>query len=315
MQQFQRQYANFISSQDPQCEGIHQDRILFNGKAPSRGRLLYNVSQEGDVYTLSAGSAHGISAEAQFTVYANREAFGAASPLGKLVVSTVDVVESKLRILPNTAVFALAEPGVALQTLAGIDEDLRLHIDGALEGVFKTLLGNLQRKDPKGRRVSLVDKDKADFDVTLENSKAVFHILNPLVQRYGVSRIPYPISLEDDDAYLKLRGIADFNWHLKRVCKNPYNRNGELFRDQISVAYYRLEQGSGLREDYFPEMIPVGSDLITHGVVDLAIEEGAMYGLKITNNTGLSLFPSVFLFDTNDLSISEHLLTTVRYEF
>jgi len=57
-----------------------------------------------------------------------------------------------------------------------------------------------------------------------------------------------------------------------------------------------------------PILVPDTPNLVQDGVVDLCVDETSMYGIKITNDTNVALFPSLFYFDNSDLSIQSSYL-------
>ena len=59
-------------SQNPQCEGINQSRIIFNSRVADPKRPLYEIKMDPEdsvSYVLEAGEAHGISIDAQFVLF------------------------------------------------------------------------------------------------------------------------------------------------------------------------------------------------------------------------------------------------------
>jgi hypothetical protein len=57
------------------------------------------------------------------------------------------------------------------------------------------------------------------------------------------------------------------------------------------------------------EIQPYGPDLNIDGVIDFIVDEKAMYGIRIVNDTAEPLYPYLFYFDNTDFSISECLCT------
>ena len=288
--------------QNPQCEGVHQTRILFNAKAPSLGRTFYTVWKEGEKYVLGAGAAHGITDGAEFDVYKDREWPIRSSPMGTLIAGETGAFTTTMVLPSNTTPFSLVEPAFALQTKAGTEEDLRLHIslDEKFTSIFEELGREMQRTGPDHRRILLVEKDRAELSITLERNHVVFDILNPLVTQFGLTRMPFRVCPNVDDIYPVIRASAHYHWHLRRT-----NMKKNLQR-QVRIEFTKVIQ---LEEEYDGDFNPVvkpdGPNLNVGGVVRLVADPNYMYGIKLVNDTPLALYPSLFFFDNSDLSISE----------
>jgi hypothetical protein len=150
-------------SQNPQCGGYHQDRILFNSKAPNQGPVFYSVRSNDDLYIINIGAAHGITEKAEFTVYQDPDWPPKTSPLGVIVALKTTAFSTNLDVPSGDSQFALARPAFALQTRAGTNEDLRLHVamDERLTCIFEALAREMQCSGPDHRSILLVSKDQA----------------------------------------------------------------------------------------------------------------------------------------------------------
>src|SRR5258705_10300060 len=87
--------------QNPQCEGYNQNRIIFNSKAPSPGRVFYTIRRVGDKYVMDGGSVQGITDGAEFAVYTDRDWFPEIHPLGILVVLETHAFSTVLVVIPR----------------------------------------------------------------------------------------------------------------------------------------------------------------------------------------------------------------------
>jgi len=279
-----------LPEQNPQCEGYYQDRIIFNSKAPSPRRVLYNVYWESEKYIMDAGSAHGITDGAEFVVFKDREMSPEIPPLGILVVLETRAFSTTLDVVEGVTRFGLAEPAFALQTKVGIEEDLRLHVEinERLTGVFQALAQEMQITSPHQRRILLNEKENAELGISLEDGQVVFNILDPLVTRFGLTRMPARVHPIVDDVYAVIGAAAHYRWHLRRSSMKP------LFQNNVWMDFKQLTQA---REPY-------GDDLNVDGVIDIVVDEHAMYGIKVFNNTSKSLYPWLFYFDNSDFSIT-----------
>jgi hypothetical protein len=239
---------------------------------------------------MDAGTAHGITDGAEFAVYKDRQISPELSPLGTLLVHDTRAFLATLDVVPGTNRFALEEPAFALQTKTGVEQDLRLHIaiDEKLIDVFRALAKDMQSPGPDHRRILLVDKEDAEFDVALEDGQIVFNILDTLVAKFGLTRLPVSVSPNVDSVYPVIRAAAHYRRHLRRSNKKA------IFQNSVRVEFRQLSLS---REPY-------GTDLNINGIIDIVVDEEVMYGIKIINNTTKPLFPWLFYFDNSDLSIS-----------
>ncbi|KIM78106.1 hypothetical protein PILCRDRAFT_603652 [Piloderma croceum F 1598] len=278
-----------ILGQDPQCEGHYQNRIFFDAKAPPARRLSYPIQLEDDEYIMSAGFAHGISAGAEFTVYAD-EASLLTTPLGVLVVSEIRPFSTILKLPQGKPHFALAKPALALQSKIGAKEDIALSVplDEKLIPVFDALLLQMQGTGPDVRKISLVDNPSlAHLKIDAEEDKVVFSTLDKRVTTYGPSRT-FRVNRDVNDILPALRATAHYYDILNRTQSNV------IIQEKVQIEVTRLDESC---------RFPVGPNLYFDDIVDLVVEESTQYGVKITNNTPWDLFPTVF-FLNSDFEIS-----------
>ncbi|TFY66007.1 hypothetical protein EVG20_g5083 [Dentipellis fragilis] len=271
-----------LPAQSPQCEGVNAERILFNARAPARGRVLHKIRMKGDKYDMDAGAAHGITEGAEFTVYKDRDDLD--TPLGTLIVLQMAAFSSVLDVLPYGDRFKLNKDAYALQTRAGAQEDLRIHValDDRLTDLFEALATEMQKTGSGAQKILLDTKEKSVLDLQLEKDRIVFNILDPLVTGYGLKRIPHTIDV-DVDAAMPLH--------------------------KIKVEVYELEEADGeYDEDLQAILRPKGPNLKRGDVVDV-VADGTRYGVKVVNTTNVPLYASVFFFSHGDLSIQSYFET------
>ena len=244
---------------------------------------------------MDAGSVQGITDGAEFAVYTDRDWFPEMHPLGILVVLETRAFSTVLGVIPGATRFPLIESAFALQTRVGTEAHLRLHIamDKKFGGVFKALAQEMQTPGPEQRRILLTEKCNAELDIALEDGHVVFNLLDPLVIKFGLTRMPFHVNLEAEEVYPVIDAAAHFRWHLRRSNKK------HIFQNKVRIEFKQLTQN---REPY-------GLDLNVDGVIDLVVDEEAMYGIRIINDTARPLYPSLFYFDNSDFSISEYICT------
>jgi hypothetical protein len=254
---------------------------------------------------MNAGAAHGITDGAEFVVYQDRDLRQTTFPLGTLVVLEARAFYTTLDVPLGDARFDLVHPGFALQTKTGTEEDLRLHTatNKAIIGVFQAIVQEMQYTGSEFRRILLVEKDKAELDISLEDGCVVFKPLNTLVTQWGLTRIPFRVSASIAEVNTIILASAHYFWHLRRT-----NTKRSL-QNRVRIEFTRLKElDDEFDDDFNPLITPDGPNLNINGTVDLIVDHNAMYGVKIVNDTDLALYPSLFFFDNSDLSISKYLV-------
>ncbi|SJL15635.1 uncharacterized protein ARMOST_19139 [Armillaria ostoyae] len=298
-----------LHAQDPQCEGVHQSRCLFNSKVASPQRELYPIHASSDTpgqYVLHAGEAHGITRKAQFVVFADRSM---TSALGTVIASNTAAFTSSCNFSPcgSETPLPLAAPGFALQTRIGEGQDVRLliELDERLLDVWEKIAKEMQSDNEGKRGFRLVESrdDEPDLVITADGDDVHFEIMDKLCRQHGLTRMPFEVKIDDGDAIHRiLQSSADFYWHLHRSSK------GSPLAGKVNLECMKLKE-SGEYTDDLEEVLtpdPNGDNLNVGGVIMVDVNEGAIYGFRITNTTPVPLYVSMFYFDVSDLSISSY---------
>ncbi|KZP16322.1 hypothetical protein FIBSPDRAFT_934654 [Athelia psychrophila] len=250
-------------------------------------------------YKMEAGSAHGISADAEFAVYADYNTDLTSEPLGGLVVDRIEFFHTTLK--PTSGIpFLVGESAVALQTKLGQKEDLTLHVefDIKLISVFEALLMDMQAPGPDSAKIALVGRNQAKLEIVMEGDQLYFNNLDERVTSYGISHIQYPVEPKPDVIHRILRAAAHYHWHL--------NRNSTLdkiFARNVDVEFFELRPDYEYEGEWTPGDNPV--NLYAGGAIDLVLDVSKRYGMRLTNKINQPLYPAVFHFK-EDLSIVSH---------
>ncbi|PVF99210.1 hypothetical protein CPB86DRAFT_814161 [Serendipita vermifera] len=292
-----------IPQQNPQCEGHNQDRICFDSKVPSRYRHVYPVRQEGPRYIMKAGISHGIAKDATFAIYRDKQSIVAGQSLGLLISSRPEAFSSVMTLPPGHPIISITDGAFALQVRAGEEQDLRIHVpmEQGLLGAFEAFAQVMKESELGRFKIMLVDKEKAELSLSLENGSVVFNILDPLVTMYGVTQIPFKVNPEAADIIHVLRHAAHYYWHLRRTSSDKNLINA------VDVELTALREVDGeYYDDLSPMRVPGGPNLNVDGVVNIVVDKRTMYGIKLVNKTSRPLYPYLFFFDSGDLSITPY---------
>ena len=250
---------------------------------------------------MEGGAAHGITDGAQFTIYKNQEAPIEASPLGILVTKEVAAFTTTLTPLSESlSAISFVDQAYALQTKAGEKEDLRLLVakNDNLVQVFQALAQHMQHPGSDNRRIQLVESDKnPHFQIDIEEGRVIFKNLDPLVTKYGLTRMPYDMNNNVDDIYPVIRAAAHFRWHVELTNPRPTLQN------EVELQFYEIREKEEYDAFYNPIYEIVGENLNVVGEVYIGEDSSKLYAFKIVNNTPLSLYPSLFYFDNSSFEI------------
>jgi hypothetical protein len=293
-----------LLSQNPQCEGVNQKRILFDSKAPAPHRVCFPIVLKGSRYELQAGSAQGITKGAEFTVYKDSASISDTNSLGVLVVksdSDIHVFSTFLTPKIDNAPITLSKSSCALQSKAGEAEDLVIlaPLDEKLLSLYEAIANDMKAADPARRKIRFVkDGKEAKLGLSLDSSgRVAFDILDPRLTIYGINRIPHTVQNEAKSITPVLNAAAHFHWYLSREKKDA------LVDTSVSFEFFKLSP----RDEYDISgnaiLEPVGENLYQDSVVRLVASETDMYGFKVTNNSVRDLYLNAFYFDNSDFSI------------
>ena len=245
---------------------------------------------------MEAGAAHGITDGTQFSVFKDRLRESKGTQLGIIVARQTDSFTTMLDVISDASVL-LPEEGYALQTHVGItdSEGLRLPV---YMNVPPSLIEIL--KQTASQEFLLVEKEKAELSFTLEQEGVVINILDSFVAALGLTRMPFYIEPNADAMSNFIHAAAHFYFFLRRKSKT------HALHGKIDIVFTEVVQSDEEYDDYLQPLIqPIGPNLNREHIVDLQVQNDKMYGIKITNNSDVALYPSLFFFDNSDLSISK----------
>jgi hypothetical protein len=239
---------------------------------------------------IDAGEAAGITVGAEFEVYQDQN-LASGDLLGTVVARDLSAFSTTLYVKKSR--FSLNGDGVALKSLAGTEERVRIHVT---DRILKNLV---QKFDPNQRIIQLAERNRAEFGMALENGKVVFNIYDSDVRSYGLTRMPYVLEPTIEAITPVLRDAAHFYWHRRRTDRG-------LLAEKVKIEVTELKL---VRVDYDNELKAVGVYSPTasgsKGGKVFNVETEKLYGLKIINNCKMPLYPALFYFDNSDWSISE----------
>ncbi|PPQ85019.1 hypothetical protein CVT25_010408 [Psilocybe cyanescens] len=300
-----------ISGQNPQCEGYNHERMIFNGKCEARTmKLSCDVEFRGSTsLVLQAGAAQGITTGAKFALFdSNDNSF--ASVLGSATVGSPIQAFNAPATLDASSKFDLARRYVAVQTRLGIKEDLRLYIPrkDPFHAIYTRLLKSDIADEHKLYNITLVEhKSLAHLEASMSSKELVFKLCDTRATKYGFSKSFKAVPTDNDHKLAwVLNGIAHYYRELDR--RNPQTE----LDNYVTLEFYKLKDPEDTSEDDLKDrwifFEPVQPNFCNNNIIDFVIEEECPYGFKLTNNSSRDLYPYVFIFDNNDLSIESYYM-------
>ncbi|KAJ2926726.1 hypothetical protein H1R20_g10359, partial [Candolleomyces eurysporus] len=301
-----------INGQNPQCEGYHKNRFLFDKRVRATKFFAFEVNLGDKGYILEAGRAHGITDNAEFTLFRDRdvafkpgEAHLAIMKAKKINAFTtvLQSVEGHPTVLGNGA--------IAVQTKAGDLDDLFIY--GPIDKrIMKATAREMSGTSPDLYTITQVDAvDKAMLKiVAVGEDRYDFEVLDKEGAEGGFTRIPHAVEAKvDDDVVDALRYVlrAAAHYHLHLHLKHSNNN----IQDKVAIEFFSVkaeEEGESdddeADEEEQGEWTPVGDNMHKAGKIELAVDNGAKYGMKITNSSPHDLHWSCFWFDHTNFEIS-----------
>ncbi|KZV67675.1 hypothetical protein PENSPDRAFT_754732 [Peniophora sp. CONT] len=294
-----------IPIQTPQCEGHNVTRLLFNALSPSTGRIFYDVTLSEDKYSLHAGSLHGVTEGAIFSIRASRDFHVDSPSLASMIAKDVSAFRTELSCAAGDAPPGLPQsPLFAFQTVMGRAEALRLHISPSdkLESVIKALAMEILPYHRADNHILLGDKAQADLSVRSSQEGVEFLIHNSRITYYGLDKLSQSVPPVPQRVQSVLRAAAHFFWHLRRA------PDKHSLRQKIHVSFHRVEEdmGGDLDENLRRPFRAVGDNLIVSGAVEVEADNKTPYGMTVHNGFNAPMCIWAFYFDCSNLSISEY---------
>ncbi|KIY65948.1 hypothetical protein CYLTODRAFT_399590 [Cylindrobasidium torrendii FP15055 ss-10] len=287
-----------LPGQNPQCEGLHRHRTLFDGRIPDKRSPIFRFTRtKNNTLYLQAGQAHQISVGTQFKLFSDARATVA---LGDVEAEECGPFRTRLSRLN-----VKQDAGYAMQTSVPLKTKptLRLFIepDQKLLGAYYQVA---QAMSPASSyQFELVDSiaDKPDVALRVREGLVEFHIGDTICQEAGLERLASGPIKPADQVYIGsiLQSAANFFRHLRHKSPNP-----TPLSTQVTFSSFRLRHGDEYNERMEAILEPMGNNLIANSLMNVDVSEEAMHGFRIDNSTAVPLYAALFYFSMSSLAIS-----------
>ncbi|KIJ97419.1 hypothetical protein K443DRAFT_245458 [Laccaria amethystina LaAM-08-1] len=304
-----------IPSQNPQCEGVNQNRIIFDSRAPTTGRVCFPIKMNGSAYEMQAGSAHGVTEGSEFSLYNDSLTINDSPSLCVFVVASAAAIgpfTTTLKIKGTSSAITLSATSCVLQTKAGAPEDLLLlsPLDEKLLRLYETLATMMKESHPGKRQIRpVLEKEKARLGLSIVDNRIAFDIFDSRLAEYGLTRIPQTVANDPKEIIPVLHGAAHFYWHLNREVKDA------LVDTCIEIECKTLIPTRDRDSSGHLIYKPTGDNHLQGGVIDVVASDRTMYGYKITNESDRDLYLNAFYFDNTDFSIQPYYQSPTSGKF
>ncbi|KAF8607165.1 hypothetical protein BDV93DRAFT_552908 [Ceratobasidium sp. AG-I] len=316
-----------LPKQSPHCYGVHQSRILFNSRVPSRKVTFIPVKLERNALILNAGASSGVTLGSVWELHAS--ATEESPTLGYLNAHTPNITRTALLSgddEAHTRIVSAAKTNVGLllfarQVRSGPGNELRVYFSPeARRLVFPNYDARCDvtsgiNGDCEVGYVVHPSRDSADMAVELYNPFSIprseqspssngsgaepeveFFLCHPQVEKYNVSQMRHRKPARYEEVEPVLFAAARWNCYLRCT------KESEGSTSTVSMEMMNLRVGNKYINDSMEEL---WVDLNKTGVVDFVAREEDEYGLRLSSRESVPLYTQVFYFDATDFSISK----------
>jgi len=288
----------FIVSQNPQVEGINQHRHIFDLKTPSPARPSYLAQYNSDsgLVLLNAGTAHGVTLGAEFAFYPTHGPHPFGKPFRTFVVDNSASFFSTLKPANDAPFHSIPTDFTVFQAKPGKGGTIRLylpadHNSACLIRDIRPLLHNAEFVN---------SPDDAHLELTVRDDQVVVAVRDRKATVYGFDhKFPTMQTQQNLASFLEKAGC------FYRERDRHTSIDSEVAK-MVTLDFFKLGARRSKFED-IPEcqLGESGPNLYSAGTIDFVVEEGCVYGVKLTNATSHDLYPTLLYLDNRDLSISD----------
>ena len=240
---------------------------------------------------LDAGMAHGLSPEAEFSVYSRKDI--KSQLLGTLRLEELQAFSATATFTAQEPTVTLTQPAFALQSKPGVKEALRLYLNPPNDKALLRMLFQGGAEVSLLQHVRLIDSAPEDAHITISMEKHKVVLSDPSLARYGKRTQIATLNPNAQEVARTLRSLSHYFWNLER------GDNVSQLVDSLQFEFFKLEKSPDMNLQFSP----VGPNLYQNNVVELLVDEDDLYGIRLTNKTGRDIFPNLFYFDNSDFGI------------
>ncbi|KZV82915.1 hypothetical protein EXIGLDRAFT_754684 [Exidia glandulosa HHB12029] len=298
-----------LPGQRPQCEGKHQDRLIFDGKAPSGQGVFYPVTATAEgAFNLEAGEIHGFTVGAQFDVYTSTDRN--ARPVSRLRATATDAISAKLTWVSGSPAQSIPQPAWAVQAKAGEFATFAVAVAAELRDALKSLIEEDDMtwdttRAPPRRAIRLVRRSiPHELEVKIKDGHAVFIIKDKVCTAAAAAastgkkfQLAETVPISDmDTVYAVIQSAAAFFFYLRLS-----NTDDNI---AVHLTMFQVRQQFDKKARAF-RYSPCGDGLDDErGMISLAPgPSNSLYGFNLTSGSSCDLYVWLFMFDMRTLKV------------
>ncbi|CAE6415127.1 unnamed protein product [Rhizoctonia solani] len=289
-------HPKYPGSQNIQCEGRNQDRLLFSLQNSIAGRRTA-ITQTSDkaVYRVGVGSKHGVVSGTEFGVFYG-EMNPSSPPCVTLVATDVGPTVSQLRSqAPNDAPNIPANAYATIIRYNEYSSGVRVWVDEAIrqDKFWKSVLTSLDSLPV----FWTTSRENHDIELLFSNGDVELRGAHLTPGKFGNSQI-LKQALSVRLLVNALTAVIYFYFHLKSA-----NKEAPL-REELGMALRELKEKDSDGLSGSTTYDAIGEDAFGAGTVAaLHADTNKAFGLELVNNSSENLFPYVLYYDFEDYSV------------
>jgi hypothetical protein len=263
--------------------------------SPPRPSYLARYDSDSSLFLLNAGTAHSVTLGAEF---AFRAADTHPKPLHTFVVNNSASFFSTLKPANDASWQSLPTVFTVFQVKPGIGGTIRLYLSPSHSSPCLISICDDIRDSPHD--VEFVNSpDDAHLVFTVRDNRVVISVSDRKATNYGFDR-QFPMM------QATRRNLTSFLE--KAECfyreRDRHTSIDSEMAKIVTLEFYKLGTTYSKFEDIpDPQLGESDLNLYSADTIDFIVEEGCVYGVKLTNLSSHDLYPTLFYLDSNALSI------------
>ena len=276
-------------------EGVNQHRHIFNSKVPSPARPSYLARYHSDsgLILLNAGTAHGVTIGAEFAFYPAHGSHLSGKPPFTFIVNNSSSFFSILIPAIDPSCQSLPIVFTVFQAKPGLGSTIRLYMSADPNSPCLISLRDDIRRLP--HNIEFVNSpNDARWELTVRDNQVVASVRDTV---YGFDH-KFQTTRHTLTSFLEKAGC------FYRERDRHTSIDSEVSKN-VTLEFYKLGATRSKFED-LPEcqLGASGPNLYSGDTINFIVEEGSVYGVKLTNLSCRDLYPTLFYLDNSDLLIS-----------
>ncbi|KAH9477071.1 hypothetical protein JR316_0010987 [Psilocybe cubensis] len=291
-----------ITDQNPQLEGVEQERFLFGAPIQAPTPSIYPIfyDEQSCLHFTPVGTAQGVTQGSTFDLIpeTNVRDLEAVTNGSFIVLRAMSFIST---LTPQSNSQTITGPLTIRRSTEGQKYPIRLFISQDRYPATRSYLDGLLRDQTHGLRDCIIvdDPSEAHFQISINRGKAIFNLLDEAARKYGF-RYRYPrIDAHHDNVSSFLKAAQKYYTELYQT-----SDDGSSFEliDDLEVSCFQLHEKASTLDDVSQlDMVTIGQDLCEYEKIDLVVKADSYYGFKIVNHGNRDLYPTLSYFDFRDL--------------